>query len=319
MERNHGMVAQVWGACFGTAFLLALSAGFEWHVSRRARIWRMLVTLELASLLAYAANGLAQWLWQSLSLIPAAPGALPTSTSGVINLLIASQILLVYWVVTYVFPYATDDVRLRALEADRLRRAAELAHLRSSLEPHFLLNTLNAIAGLISEDPKEARRLIVALGELLADSLDDRDIETVGEQVEWLRRYASILETRHRERLRVSWEIAELARPVVVPRFLLQPLVENAIVHGALKHPVDGEVHVRAIITQAETGPRLVCEVRDNGPGLGSGMIRAGAKGLALVQSRLDTLAVGASVRLEAVGAGTCAIVELPLPDEWRA
>jgi hypothetical protein len=110
-----------------------------------------------------------------------APGALPTSPSGLIILLIASQILLVYWVVTYVFPYATDDVRLRALEADRLRRAAELAHLRSSLEPHFLLNTLNAIAGLMSEDPKEARRLIVALGELLADSLDDRDTETVGE------------------------------------------------------------------------------------------------------------------------------------------
>ena len=60
----------------------------------------MLVTLEVMNLLAHAVNGLAQWLWQSLSLIPAAPGALPTSASGLINLLIASQILLVYWVVT---------------------------------------------------------------------------------------------------------------------------------------------------------------------------------------------------------------------------
>src|SRR5262249_15824002 len=226
-----------------------------------------------------------------------------------------SQFMLGYWVVTYVFPYTTDDARLRALEAERLRRSAELANLRSNLEPHFLLNTLNAIAGLISEDPKEARRLIAALGDLLGDSLDDRDMETLGEQIEWLRQYASILESRHHDRLRVSWEVDDNAGPIVVPRFLLQPLVENAVNHGALSRQADGEVLVRVKLIHDAPGPMLLCEVRDNGPGPGSGVVRDGAKGLALVQSRLDSLNVGARLRLEAVPPGTRAIVELPLRD----
>jgi sensor histidine kinase YesM len=59
-------------------------------------------------------------------------------------------------------------------------------------------------------------------------------ILAVGEQIEWLRKYASILETRHRERLSISSDVAEDARHIVVPRFLLQPLLENAVNHGAL-------------------------------------------------------------------------------------
>jgi hypothetical protein len=313
MQRNNGIVAQVWGAFFGAALLVSLSAVFE-HQTRRAGAWRTVLVLEGTSLLALAVNGLVEWLLQSLGLIPAAPGLMPASARNLANGLAASQILLVYWVVTYVFPYAADDARLRALQADRLRQVAELAQLRSYLQPHFLLNTLNAIAGLVSEDPKEARRLIVALGELLADSLDDRDTETVGEQVEWLRRYVSILEARHHERLRVSWEIADRALPVIVPRFLLQPLVENAIIHGALKHHENGAVHVCAIVTEAETGPTLVCEVRDNGPGPGSSTIRPGARGLILVESHLRTMDRGATFRLETAGSETRAIVELPLP-----
>jgi hypothetical protein len=315
MQRHNGFVAQLWGAFFGVALLVLLSAVFE-HRTLRAGMWRTLLWLEGTSLLAMAGNGLVEGLLQNLGLIPAPPGLLPASASGLANVAAASQILLVYWVVTYVFPYAADDARLRALEAERLRQLAELAQLRSYLQPHFLLNTLNAIAGLVSEDPKEARRLIAALGELLADSLDDRDTETVGEQVEWLRRYTGILEARHQDRLRVSWEIADRARPVIVPRFLLQPLVENAILHGALRRQENGEVHIGAVIAEGETGPpRLVCEVRDNGPGPGSNTLRPGARGLSLVANHLRTIDRDATFRLEKAGSETRAIVELPVPN----
>jgi LytS/YehU family sensor histidine kinase len=230
-----------------------------------------------------------------------------------LNTLAASQILLVYWVLTYVFPYVTDDARLRAAEAERLRRAAELAQLRANLEPHFLLNTLNAIAGLVSEAPREARRLIVALGELLRNSLDDRDTETVSEQVSWLRHYVAILEARHGDRLRVSWDVDEAARAVVVPRFLLQPLVENAVLHGALSRRAGGTVHVRAELRRTEAGLMLVCEVRDNGTGGLSDEIREGAKGLALVRGRLAAFERRARLWLEPSPPGTRALVELPL------
>jgi sensor histidine kinase YesM len=232
---------------------------------------------------------------------------------GLTNLLWASQFMLVWWVITYVFPYTTDDLRLRRLEVDRLRRTAELARLRSNLEPHFLLNTLNAIAGLVSEDPKEARRLIVALGDLLGDSLDDRDTETLGEQLGWLRKYASILETRHGERLHISWDVAEDARHIVVPRFLLQPLLENAVNHGALCCQDSGEVHVRATVVDDATVPTLICEVQDNGPGLPRDAPRNGAKGIALVQSRLQAMDARARFRLEPGYPGTRAILEIPV------
>ena len=102
------------------------------------------------------------------------------------------------WALAFVFPYVAEDARLRALEADKLRleaeqlkSAAELARLRSQLEPHFLLNTLNAIAGLVTEDPREARRLLACLGDLLRDSLRDGDeLQPLEDEIAWLRRYA---------------------------------------------------------------------------------------------------------------------------------
>jgi sensor histidine kinase YesM len=259
------------------------------------------------------AGGMFQYLAQAVGLMRLRPEALPTSASGLINTLAASQFLLVYWVLTYIFPHAADDARLRILETDQLRRAAELARLRSNLEPHFLLNTLNTISGLMSEEPTEARRLIASLGSLLGDSLDERETETFGEQIEWLRHYVAILKTRHGDRLSVSWDIAGDARDITVPRFLLQPLVENAVIHGALKRPGDGQVHVRAAVRQAANGPALVCQVLDNGPGPDSAGVRAGARGLALVRSRLHVLNTRASLRLEQAGPGTRAVVELPL------
>jgi len=86
------------------------------------------------------------------------------------------------WTLAFALPVALEDARVRALEADklrleadRLRAAAELAGLRAHLEPHFLLNTLNAIAGLITENAKEARQLLVCLGDLLRDALHDEN------------------------------------------------------------------------------------------------------------------------------------------------
>ena len=144
------------------------------------------------------------------------------------------------WSLAFVFPFAVEDARIHLLEGDKLRleaeklrTAAELARLRAHLEPHFLLNTLNAIAGLVTDDPREARRLLVCLGDLLRDALKDEDeMQTLDEQVRWLRRYAEILEARHPGHLIFKWQIAEESRSVLLPRLLLQPLVENAVKHA---------------------------------------------------------------------------------------
>ena len=215
------------------------------------------------------------------------------------------------WALAFVVPFAVEDARLRALQADQLRTQAQLAQLRSHLEPHFLLNTLNAIAGLVTEDPRKACTLIGTLGDLLRDSAPEAELQTIDEQIQWLRRYAQILEERHAGHLAFDWQIGDDTRAALVPSMLLQPLVENAVKHGALMRAGGGEIRVR---TEVAGGAKLVCTVEDNGPGVADRATRPGAFGLVSVRRRLALrYASAASLRLESSPAGTRSIVELPL------
>jgi hypothetical protein len=215
------------------------------------------------------------------------------------------------WALVFVLPIVVEDARVRALEADKLRTQSELAQLRSHLEPHFLLNTLNAVAGLVTEDPRLARQLLGNLGDLLRDSVaPSGEMQTLDEQIGWLRRYAQILETRHAGNLIFRWEIGDGTSRALLPRLLLQPLVENAVKHGALMRAGGGEITVRTELS----GPKLVCTIEDNGPGVPNGATRPGAFGLVSVRRRLALkYSDAAALRLESSGSGTRSIVELPL------
>ncbi len=225
-----------------------------------------------------------------------------------------SQVHMGLWALAFAYPFAIDEARTKDLEAEQLRSAAELAQLRAHLEPHFLLNTLNAIAGLVTEDPREARRLIGCLGDLLRDALkDDNELQTLQAQVAWLQRYAAILQARHAGELAFEWDIATDTRNVLLPRLLLQPLVENAVKHGALQRSGDGKVAVR---TRWVGGEMFECAVEDNGPGAPAGQVRPGAFGLRAVTRRVELKYPGARVSLETIAdgsrAGTCARVQIP-------
>jgi LytS/YehU family sensor histidine kinase len=229
-----------------------------------------------------------------------------SSLFGVLN----AQMYFGLWALAVVYPFAVEGARVRDLEALELRTRAELARLRSHLEPHFMLNTLNAIAGLVTEEPREARRLLVCLGDLLRDAVQEQnDVEPLERQVAWLRRYAEILEARHRGALHFTWDVQDDCRGDAVPRLLLQPLVENAVKHGALRClEGTGEVAVRA----SHRDGFLVCVVEDNGPGMPDSDVRAGAFGLQAVRRRLELESPGASLRLESSASGTQSIVEIP-------
>jgi LytS/YehU family sensor histidine kinase len=186
--------------------------------------------------------------------------------------------------------------------------------LRSQLEPHFLLNTLNAIAGLVTQRPKEARRLLGCVGDLLRDSLHDPDeMQPLDRELTWLHRYTEILEARHAGALLFRWEIEDDARMSLVPRLLLQPLVENAVNHGALQRSSGGVVTIRVRLEETEAvGVQVVCEIEDNGPGMPDKGPRSGAFGLRSVNRRLALKYEGASLRFESNSSGTRSIVRLP-------
>jgi signal transduction histidine kinase len=262
-----------------------------------------------AGLLSLKFDGLRTFFGAKSVNVPMAAGA------GAIMALFQSGI----WALAFIYPYAIEDARFRALEAeklrveaDKLRASAELGHIRAQLEPHFLLNTLNLIAGLVTQNPREARRLLACLGDLLSDALRDTDeLRPLDEEVAWLQRYAEILESRHGSMLKFEWDIAPEARDVLVPRLLLQPLVENAVKHGALARVSGGWVRLRVSI-EDEAQLRLLCVVEDNGPGMRPGPPREGSLGLKMVRRRLELRYPDASVNFESSRDGTRAIVALP-------
>jgi hypothetical protein len=213
------------------------------------------------------------------------------------------------WALGFIYPLA--------VETERARVDAELSRLRGHLEPHFLLNTLNLIAGLTGQDPDEARRLLGVLGELLADAVEDGpSAVTVDAELGWLRRYADILEARHPDVLTFRFEASDEARVREIPRLLLQPLVENAAKHGVLARPGGGTVLVQAAIEAATLD--LLCVVADDGRGLGTRPPRPGAFGLRSVRRRLALERPGATFDLLSTDAGTRAVVRIPRDPHQR-
>jgi signal transduction histidine kinase len=290
--------------------MLALSAAFGWSVRRRLSAPQGLAAGVVISMVIGCAFGLLYGLMAKhvpdLRLnFPSGASLVRSTLFGALN----AQLYFGLWGLAFVYPFAVESAGVRALEAKNLRSQAELTRLRAHLEPHFLLNTLNAIAGLVTEDPREARRLLACLGDLLRDAVQETgEVQRLDEQIAWLRRYASILEARHRGALRFRWDVAPDCEPALMPRLLLQPLVENAVKHGALmRGDGDGEVVVRA----ARRGDgALVCTIEDNGPGMSDVDVRAGAFGLQAVRRRLELESGRASLRLESSGQGTKSIVE---------
>jgi signal transduction histidine kinase len=208
------------------------------------------------------------------------------------------------WALAFVFPSAVH-------ESDRLRAEAEIAQLRAHLEPHFLLNALNAVSGLVTEDPKEARRLVGALGDLLRDAVNAREEQRpLREEIAWLERYARVLSARYPDTLTFEWDVQKEAEPALVPRLLLQPLVENAVRHGALKREHGGKVVVRVRAVGEGAQKRLECEVADDGPGMRDDSQEG--FGLRSVRRRLELKHPGASLRVDSSSAGARCIAILP-------
>jgi hypothetical protein len=294
--------------------MLALTASFSWCVRRR-----MTASQGLAASVAIATGigcifgllyGAVALHVPELRLHSSNGVSFPRSAIfGVLN----AQMYFGLWALGFVYPFAIESAGVRALEAQQLRSEAELAHLRAHLEPHFLLNTLNAIAGLVTEDPREARRLLVCLGDLLRDAVQETsEFQRLDKQIAWLRRYAQILEARHHGTLCFRWDVAPDCQQAMLPRLLLQPLVENAVKHGALRRGDGaGEVIVRA---SRRSDGGLVCVIEDNGPGMPDADVRAGAFGLQAVRRRLELEAQHASLRFESSDQGTRSIVEISAP-----
>lgn len=181
----------------------------------------------------------------------------------------------------------------RALESAQLETRlveARLQSLQRQLHPHFLFNTLNTIAGLIRTNVNAADQMIDQLGDLLRMALhsSEQQVVPLEQELQALRKYLEIEQTRLGSRLTVYWQIDPESLDAEVPTLLLQPLAENAVRHGVAPHSRPGRITVAA----RRVGDRLTLEVRDSGYGVEPERLRAlnGGVGLSNTRARLKHL-----------------------------
>ena len=181
------------------------------------------------------------------------------------NLLVYLLVVGGWQAVQYSQHYLASQLRLERLE--RNFSEARLNALRMQLDPHFLFNALNTISSLVVSQPKLARGMIEQLGDLLRLSLESgrRQQVPLSEELEFLGHYLAIQKARFGDSLNVVIDVSPLARDVMVPSLILQPLVENAVRHGLSPRPGGGTVWVKATIDNGA----LYIIVADDGVGLG--------------------------------------------------
>jgi two-component system LytT family sensor kinase len=182
------------------------------------------------------------------------------------------NLLIVLVVSTIIYFYMSQkgamNAKLREKELDlvkakQLITQAELQTLQSKINPHFLYNSLNAIAGLVHEDADKAEDMTLKLSRLFRYSINSpqENTATVTQEMEIVETYLSIEKVRFGDRLNFFMQIDDATKDAVIPRFLIQPLVENALKHGLNDMAKDGELKIEISLK----GANILIAITDNG------------------------------------------------------
>ena len=191
-----------------------------------------------------------------------------------------------------VFGSVVDNLRLqqRRQELSLSASRSELKALRAQINPHFLFNALNAIAGLLHRDPSAADRTIEKLADVFRYTLRGSESEwaVLEQEIEFVRAYLDVEQARFGNRLDVTVTADDAARRAQVPTMIVQTLVENAVKHGVAAVRGRAAIEVRATVHDG----RLEVLVADNGPGFRDDAARqskrqGGGFGLVNVRQRL--------------------------------
>jgi sensor histidine kinase YesM len=208
---------------------------------------------------------------------------------------------------------AASALKEKELQAERLLKLtaeAELKALQARINPHFLFNTLNSIASLISEDPAKAEEMTEKLSALFRYTLsaDRGERVRLEQELHILRSYIDIEQLRLGPRLRVSIDVDTMLQDLRIPPLLLQPIVENSIKYAVAAREEGGNIQIRG----SRNGERCILQVVDDGPGF-DGQTKGAGYALENIRQRLSNTS-GANHRFLISRDDGKTIVQLEIP-----
>lgn len=189
------------------------------------------------------------------------------------------------------------DQQYQLLELKELKTKAELEALQAKINPHFLYNSLNSIASLIHEDPDKAEQMVLLLAKFFRYSTNAKSqyLTRLIDEIEMVKTYLNVEKIRFDERLDYSvWFETEELKDCLVPQFLIQPLVENAIKHGISKSVDKGVLGIKVL----DKGKKIMIVIFDNGAPFPEQLITG--YGLRSTQDKLRLL-MGDEARMEII------------------
>ena len=275
----------LWWSCYTWGILTPVVVTFAYHKPISAMTWKRALPLHLGASFVLVASEIS---------IEAMLGKLRHDLSVQEALQHyftrhAQVSLLTYWMLVGAVQLyrMRDEAHRRELRSSKLEAelsAAQLEVLRAQIHPHFLFNTLQAATTLIHEDPDGAEDILLRLSELLRVSVDESHIQEVPleRELEVLALYMGIQARRFGDRLRFEVSINQNVRDCMVPAFIFQPLIENAIRHGIGRHKGSDTVSIRGF----REGEFLRLEVRNLNSRLEDKPARSLGPGVGLANTR---------------------------------
>jgi sensor histidine kinase YesM len=226
---------------------------------------------------------------------------------------------LIYWFIYGIvalirFVKKNHEQKLKTSQLEQKLTKARLEALQMQLNPHFLFNTLNMISSTMYENITAADKMITRLSDLLRLTLKSKKLDqyTLKEELKLLQLYIEIMKARFGDKLVVGRDIEEKTLNAIIPVFILQPIVENAIKHSLEKTTNTTEIKIKSW----QKKDRLMLQVRDNGPGISPDSMKFMKNGIGITNSieRLEKF-YGSNYRfnLDNIDAGGVqVIIEIP-------
>jgi two-component system, LytTR family, sensor kinase len=228
-----------------------------------------------------------------------------------IDLLVYGVIIGIYFAWDYYRKFNEEEIKYSQLETKFVQ--AKLLALKMQIHPHFLFNTLNSISTLIvTGENEKANKMLTLFGDFLRQTLDGEDSSeiTLAKEIDFITKYIDVQKIRFGERMHVFFDILPETTNMLVPNFLLQPVVENSVRYAIADRKDEGIIAIRSHIRK----DKLILEVEDNGPGLTIGSQTIFGIGLTNTKERLANMYKGETTfNMKNLGNGFLVTMEIPV------